>query len=253
MNIPLTEVIAHRNLLTPRQAGALTLAVGRAWDRKRARLGDRPLPGVTQIELSDAGAVSFAEAPPDTSAVSESTLSGLLGQLLGQGGRVAAMKVPSSGEEGFRSALLHVADEDPGALSSVFSRIVAERNGTNADVAHAASRVGRGRRRAAEALAAAAAALLLSATSMLIGDVPTPMPPPAQRLTQVRTEVPLVRPSTDASSGVAVPVRKKVTTRARPVSGPRLVRAPERKTPGNERHTTFAGGSRMITWNPTNR
>lgn len=173
MKIPLTDVVAHRHLLSPREAATLTLAVGREWDRKRPRLGDHPLPDMTHIELSDAGNVSFADSI-DTDA-SGGTLSGLLGQLLGLdephaprqpvpggllitiAGRLGPMQLPSSQEDGFRRALLRFADEDPGVLAKVFTRIVTERVAAEAEEAHGRSaKVRRGpeRRRQPPAVAA---------------------------------------------------------------------------------------------------
>jgi hypothetical protein len=175
MRIALSEIISHRDLLSPREAATLTLAVGRAWDRTRARHGDRPLPNLTHIELSDAGEISFVEPPADAPVSGDATLSALLGHLLGLdeqqapgqpipggllitiAGRLGPMELPSSREDGFRSALLRFADDDPGVLATVFARIVKARDMVGSDVAptrNARVRRGADRRRQPPAVAA---------------------------------------------------------------------------------------------------
>jgi len=306
MKIALDIVIAHRHLLSPREAATLTLAVGREWDRKRARLGDRPLPGASHIELNAAGDISFAEPSAVARADGDLTLSGLLGQLLGIddqqaprqpipggmlitiAGRLGSMELPSSREEGFRNALLRFADDDPGVLARVYTRVVRARDAVDVELAQAPNakvrrgperrhlppvvaalrravrelerqtfeakvgREARTRHRITKVLGAAAAALLLAATGFLVGSVSIPTPTPEKPVTKVRTEQPLVRSSADASIRPITPARK---AKAAPPSAarPRLVRVQQRKRVGNQPHLTFAGGTRGITWSQTSR
>jgi hypothetical protein len=175
MKIPLAEVISHRQLVSPREAATLTLAVGREWDRRRARHGDGRLPDASQIELSDTGEISFADNVGDGSMSADATLSGLLGQLLGVdeqeapghqvpggllitiAGRLGPMELPSSREDGFRSALLRFADDDPGVLARVFDRIQtahADRGPETLQFRNAKVRRGPERRRQPPAVAA---------------------------------------------------------------------------------------------------
>src|SRR5215203_1026985 len=83
MQLTLADVIAQRHLLSPREAAALTLAVGREWDRHRARHGDCFLPDPAHIQLTNTGDICFAEMSPDTPAHPNLTLSALLGHFLG--------------------------------------------------------------------------------------------------------------------------------------------------------------------------
>ena len=141
MQLTLGDVIAQRHLLSPREAAALTLAVGREWDRQRARQGNCPLPDPAHIQLTSTGDICFAQLSSDTPADSNLTLSALLGHFLGLdeqrapghqipggllitiAGRLGPMDLPSAQEDGFRSALRRFADDDPGVLAQVFDRV----------------------------------------------------------------------------------------------------------------------------------
>ena len=175
MRIALADVITYRHLLSPREAATLTLAIGREWDRERARHGDRGLPDTTHIELNDTGDISFTQLAPDSPVHGTLTLSAILGHLLGLdeqdappqhvpggllitiAGRLGPMELPSAREDGFRSALLRFADDDPAVLVRVFDRIVMAREATGAEAAQSRSaKVRRGpeRRRQPPAIAA---------------------------------------------------------------------------------------------------
>jgi hypothetical protein len=129
------------------------------------------------MELNDNGEISFPDSADAAPADGPGSLSGLLGQLLGIdeheaprqhvpggllmtiAGRVGSVELPSSREDGFRSALLRFADEDPGVLLRVFDRIVTARKfdaDANTQSAGSASKVRRGpeRRRQPAAVAA---------------------------------------------------------------------------------------------------
>jgi hypothetical protein len=175
MKIALADVINFRHLLSPREAATLTLAIGREWDRQRARHATGDLPDVAQIELNDAGDISFAENTPDPAVHGALTLSAILGHLLGLdeqdapaqhipggllitiAGRLGPLELPSSREDGFRSALLRFADDDPAVLVRVFDRIVGARAAAGPEVAQSrGSKVRRGPERRKQPPAVAA-------------------------------------------------------------------------------------------------
>ena len=175
MKIALADIIHIRHLLAPREAATLTLAIGREWDRQRARHGAGALPAIAHIELNDAGEISFAENTTDPPVHGALTLSAILGHLLGLdeqdapaqhipggllitiAGRLGPLELPSSREDGFRSALLRFADDDPAVLVRVFDRIVQARTAAGPEAAQSrGSKIRRGpeRRRQPPAVAA---------------------------------------------------------------------------------------------------
>jgi hypothetical protein len=145
VNVSLADVIARNELLSPREAATLVLAIGREWERSRGAHDHSPIPPPERIELTATGAIVFVEAPRSQQDAAGSTLSALLGHLLGLddrdaprhhvpggllitiAGRLGALDLPSAREDGFMDALTRFADADPDIVLKVSQRVRAAR------------------------------------------------------------------------------------------------------------------------------
>jgi hypothetical protein len=150
--VTVADIIRRRDVLTPREAATLTLAIGLEWDRYREMDRDVALPDTAAIALDETGEISFLQLAPAAVAGSNAAahLSSLLGGLLGIdqderpsqpipggllmsiAGRVGSVELPSANDVGFRAALVRFADPDPArVLRRLYWRAAAGRRRTD--------------------------------------------------------------------------------------------------------------------------
>jgi hypothetical protein len=127
--VRLEFLIAHRIVLSPREAATLTLAVARQWDSRRAAYGGTALPDANAIVLHRTGEITFLSVARAHPPLQESlALSRLFSRLLGSPSLLPEVSLESTDD--FRTALASLADDGETALRMLFVRVADEIEGS---------------------------------------------------------------------------------------------------------------------------